>query len=171
MLCSSFHGLRCYCFTNLLQLTNCLNFCMGIALTVFDAGFAVKPQTIFRWIPPRHRLWRRWLVWVPWRRRAPLLTAAEVTYIPLVVAAAAERCVLIASPFFVRHPVFGETVITKSTGPQAAIGARAGEHLCMAMGEDLHDGQVTGRQMGCSSISLQVVGLSRNAATATTVPR
>ena len=147
---------------------------MGIALTVFDAGFAVKPQTIFRWIPPRHGLWRRWLaggVCPPWRRRAPLLTAAEVTCIPLVVAAAAERCVLIASPIFVRHPVFGETVITKSTGPQAAIGARAGEHLCMAMGEDLHDGQVTGRQMGCSSISLQLVGLSRTAATATTTTR
>ena len=136
---------------------------MGIALTVFDAGFAVKPQTIFRWIPPRHRLWRRWLVWVPWRRRAPLLTAAEVTYIPLVVAAAAERCVLIASPFFVGHPVFGETGTTISTRPQAAIGARAGEHLGIAMVQNLHVPQVlgiaiaqilhvrqvTGRQMGC----------------------
>ena len=97
------------------------------------------------------------------------MTAAEVTCIPLVVAAAAERCVLIASPIFVRHPVFGVTVITKSTGPQAAIGARAGERLgiastedlhvgihvfdkqagCIAMAEVRHDGQVTGRQMGC----------------------
>ena len=97
------------------------------------------------------------------------MTAAEVTCIPLVVAAAAERCVLIVRPFFVGHPVFGETVITKSTRPLPAIGARAGERLgiastedlhvgihvfdkqagCIAMAEVRHDGQVTGRQMGC----------------------
>ena len=76
---------------------------------------------------------------------------------------------MIGSPVFLGHPHFGDAVIAKATGPMPTISARTRKRLgiastedlhvgiqvfdkqagCIAMAEVRHDGQVTGRQMGC----------------------
>ena len=71
-------------------------------------------------------------------RRAPGLTAAEVTGVVLVVAIGAQWRHLASCPHLTGHAVGGQAVIAEAPGDQAAVHAWPVEHLFATRGKNLH---------------------------------